>query len=139
MRIQMGVNWSQATGTMSHTIPQLSQLALWVLNSQNRKKSGPQCPQNRHFGGATLPGPLMCIQMGLNWTESEMDITFSNDNINWFKRPYTKSKLFSRLSNLYEFNKKVKTRFIKLNNFKNPRNLTGIQNIEIFNKTYENI
>ena len=79
------------------------------------------------------------IQMGLNWTESEMDITFSNDNINWFKRPYTKSKLFSRLSNLYEFNKKVKTRFIKLNNFKNPRNLIGIQNIEIFNKTYENI
>ena len=61
MCIQMGVNWSQATGILSHTIPQLSQLALWVLNSQNREKSGPQCPQNRHFGGLTLPGPLMCI------------------------------------------------------------------------------
>ena len=61
MRIQMGVNWSQATGILSHTIPQLSQLALWVLNSQNRKKSGQKWPKNRHFGGSMLSGPLMCI------------------------------------------------------------------------------
>ena len=61
MRIQMGVNWSQATGILSHTIPQLSQLALWVLNSQNREKSGQKWPKNRHFGGSMLSGPLMCI------------------------------------------------------------------------------
>ena len=59
MRIQMGVNWSQATGILSHTIPQLSQLALWVLNSKNRKKSGQKWPKNRHlgvyFGGFAAP------------------------------------------------------------------------------------
>ena len=38
--VQVAPRWFLATGTMSHTMPQPSQLALWALNSQNREKSG---------------------------------------------------------------------------------------------------
>ena len=72
--VQVGPRWWQATGILSHTIPQLSQLALWVLNSQNRKKSGQKWPKNRHLGvylgGLTLPGSTMRIQIGVSWSQA---------------------------------------------------------------------
>ena len=72
--VQVGPRWFLATGTMSHTIPQPSQLAFWVLNSQNREKSGQKWPKNRHFGvyfgGLTLPGPTMRIQIGVSWSQA---------------------------------------------------------------------
>ena len=65
--VQVDPRWFQTIGTMSHTMPQPSQVALWALKSQNWEKIGPNCPKNSHFGvyfgGFKLPGPPYAFKL----------------------------------------------------------------------------
>ena len=54
--VQVGPRWWQATGILSHTMPQPYQVPLWALKSQIWTKNlARNAPPNAHFGRFGLP------------------------------------------------------------------------------------
>ena len=58
--VQVGPRWWQATGILSHSMPQPSQVPLWTLKYQIWRKFCQKCSKSNHFGqyfgGFCLPG-----------------------------------------------------------------------------------
>ena len=98
--VQGDPRWFQTIGTMSHTMPQPSQVALCALKSQNWEKFDPNCPKNSHFGvyfgGFKLPGPPIYIQISVNQSQATATLSHTMSQLSQMLFWALKSRIWQK-------------------------------------------
>ncbi|MBV7338147.1 discoidin domain-containing protein [Chloroflexi bacterium TSY] len=77
------------------------------------------------------------IHWGLSWSESEVCLQVSNNGRDWEPFPGVLAQPSVRYVLLYETERAIQARFLRLSQFKNDRGMVGIRMIQVFSQCAE--